>query len=570
MPEKMTYNSWIAIVFLTLVCVVVSFARLGDFRAPQTSWTPEQGETAVIQFNETVYISAVQFRMGARHDQAFDLHHSPDGEDWHLLQTVNNANVFYWTNIPFNGSARAFSVTASDRDLRLQEIAFRGADGELLTGFSTSPNAYALTDEQHLVPERRSFMNSTYFDEIYHPRTGYEFVHGLAVYETTHPPMGKNFIAMSVALFGMTPFAWRLPGTLFGVLMVPLLFAFARVLFKSNKWAFFAATVFAFDFMRFTQTRLATIDTYVTFFVLAMYFCLYLYIQEVNLYAADRKYREKNFLRRSLPLLALCGAMTGLAIASKWQGVYGALGLPILFFPALYKLYRYSPRKAKITFLSCFAFFIALPLVIYTLSYIPFILAQGGGLRAAWDNQGHMFSYHADLVAEHGFASPWWQWPLMLRPLWLYVNRISPTLNAGMSTLGNPAVWWFGIAAMLTAIVSLVREKLLQKKPSRKTTRNPSFYIPVFLLIAIAAQYLPWAMVSRLTFIYHFFPSVPFMVLLITWFFNRYVKYRAITVGYVTVVIALFVLFYPVLSGWPMDPEFVRRFLAWLPGWVFM
>jgi dolichyl-phosphate-mannose--protein O-mannosyl transferase len=356
--------------------------------------------------------------------------------------------------------------------------------------------------------------------------------------------MGKNFIAMSVAVLGMTPFAWRLPGTLLGVLMVPLLYAFARYLFRSNKWAMIAATVFAFDFMRFTQTRLATIDTYVTFFVLAMYFCMYLYVK-----------------RRSLPMLALCGVMMGLAIASKWQGVYGALGLPFLFFPALYRLYQENAKKAIITFFSCFAFFIVIPLIIYTLSYIPFILAQGGGLRAAWDNQQHMFNYHADLVAEHGFASPWWSWPIMQRPMWLYVNRSHAEGTAGMSSFGNPAIWWVGILIVITAFITLVRDKILARKAD---------YIPIFLLVAIAAQYLPWAMVSRLTFIYHFFPSVPFLVLLIIWVFKRYIKNYKIAMGYAVLVIGLFILFYPVLAGIPVNPEWVRRYLVWLPGWVFM
>ncbi|MCL2499688.1 MAG: phospholipid carrier-dependent glycosyltransferase [Defluviitaleaceae bacterium] len=566
MPEKMTNRDWLGIIILTLVCGIISFARLGDFNAPQTSWMPEPGERAIIDFGVMTEITEIQFRMGARHDRGFTVSHSTDGERWEPLHTVDGANVFYWTHVPVGVTTRFISITATGWDLRLQEIAFRGTDGELLTGFSTSPNAYALTDEQHLTPERRSFMNSTYFDEIYHPRTGYEFAYGLAVYETTHPPLGKVFIAASVRVLGMTPFGWRFPGALFGVMMVPLLYAFARALFRSNRWALFAAFIFAFDFMRFTQTRLATIDTYVTFFVIAMYFFMYLYVREVNLFAGDRRGREAVFLKKSLFYLALCGAMMGLAVASKWQGVYGAIGLPILFFPALYKLYttepRHEQRKTKITFMSCFIIFVAVPLVIYTLSYIPFMLAHGGGLRTAWNNQMHMYSYHAELVAEHNFASDWWSWPILQRPIWLYVNRISSTVNAGMTSFGNPAVWWFGIAATVAAVFSLVRRKGKDGTNDR--------YIIVFLLVAFAAQYLPWAMVSRLTFIYHFFPSVPFVILFITWFFKRYVKKPAITYTYAGIVAALFVLFYPVLSGLPMNVEFVRKWLAWLPGWVFM
>jgi dolichyl-phosphate-mannose--protein O-mannosyl transferase len=117
-------------------------------------------------------------------------------------------------------------------------------------------------------------------------------------------------------------------------------------------------------------------------------------------------------------------------------------------------------------------------------------------------------------------------------------------------------VWWFGIVAVLTAFATVIRKRNL--------------YVPVFLLVAMAAQYVPWMLVSRLTFIYHFFPSLPFMILLIVWFFRYYIKKPAIMYAYAGVVFAMFALFYPVLSGLPMNVEFVRKWLAWLPGWVFM
>ena len=75
----------------------------------------------------------------------------------------------------------------------------------------------ALFDEQSEVPDTISQLNSMYFDEIYHARTAYEFLHGLPTYENTHPPLGKIFIALGVAIFGMNPFGWRIMGTLFGI-----------------------------------------------------------------------------------------------------------------------------------------------------------------------------------------------------------------------------------------------------------------------------------------------------------------------------------------------------------------
>ena len=107
-----------------------------------------------------------------------------------------------------------------------------------------------LFDEQDTVPISRTYMNGTYFDEVYFPRTAYEHIHGLKIYETTHPPMGKNFIALGIKIFGMNPFGWRFMGTLAGVLLVPIMYLFALKLFKKRFYAFIAAFLIMFDFMR--------------------------------------------------------------------------------------------------------------------------------------------------------------------------------------------------------------------------------------------------------------------------------------------------------------------------------
>ena len=61
------------------------------------------------------------------------------------------------------------------------ELALRDATGALVpvTGGD------ALFDEQSEVPDTISQLNSMYFDEIYHGRTGYEMLHRMKAYETT-------------------------------------------------------------------------------------------------------------------------------------------------------------------------------------------------------------------------------------------------------------------------------------------------------------------------------------------------------------------------------------------------
>ncbi|MCL2572552.1 MAG: glycosyltransferase family 39 protein, partial [Defluviitaleaceae bacterium] len=257
-PPPMGAKDYVFLFVLIGIYSFIAFFRLGDFNAPQTAWAPEQGEYAIIDFGEAWNVTEMQYRMSAVHDRPFTISASVDGEDWEIIDQLNTGAtaVFTWQDRPMHFEARYIRVFATGVGVRIQELAFRGPNRELIPIYSVSPGGEALVDEQQWVPDYRSFMNSAYFDEIYHPRAAYEYLHGLNVFETTHPPMGKNFIMWSIQIFGMTPFGWRFAGTLTGVLMVPLIYVFARFLFKSNNWALFAATIFTFDFMHFAQTRL--------------------------------------------------------------------------------------------------------------------------------------------------------------------------------------------------------------------------------------------------------------------------------------------------------------------------
>jgi len=333
---------------------------------------------------------------------------------------------------------------------------------------------------------------------------------------------------------------------------------------------------------------------------------------------------ERDSLRRKLIILALCGVSVGLAVASKWQGVYAVIGLPVLFFPALYRLYLRDRKQATTIFYACFGFFIAVPLVIYLVSYIPFMVGYQynlGWLRTVWNNQVGMYTYHANLVAEHPFSSVWWEWPLNLRPIFLYSNAGPDGMRTAISSFGNPAVWWGGVAAMGFVLFYAMDSGVIKclthivRNAGSVTMSNEyvrfdrySFYLWAaiivqllpwnglpwifrvvatayivmfmvvkkvdkdiyFLLVAFWAQFLPWVGIARLTWIYHFFPSVPFIVLFVAWVFKGYIKKPALAIGYAVIVIALFALFYPVLSGLPVSMDFVHTYLQWLPRWNLM
>lgn len=93
-------------------------------------------------------------------------------------------------------------------------------------------------------------------------------------------------------------------------------------------------------------------------------------------------------------------------------------------------------------------------------------------------------------------------------------------------------------------------------------------------MLAYLAQYVPWFFVTRITFIYHYFPSVPFVALMIGYSICRQAEKRPFlrkaAYVYGGAAVVLFFLFYPVLSGAPVDKNFVAMFLRWFDSWVLV
>jgi dolichyl-phosphate-mannose--protein O-mannosyl transferase len=85
--------------------------------------------------------------------------------------------------------------------------------------------------------------------------------------------------------------------------------------------------------------------------------------------------------------------------------------------------------------------------------------------------------------------------------MWFYSGSgyLASGMISSISCMGNPAVWWFGLFAILFIAV-------------RACWQRRSGRLDLFLLIGFASQYLPWVLVPRSTFIYHYFASVPFII----------------------------------------------------------
>lgn len=578
--DRLRAADWICMLTITVIYGCFALYDLGDRQAPTTAYDMTQEQTLTFDFGEGESgPTALSYYIAPWHGRRFTLEGKRDAADsWTYLGDITMANVFTWQELPIQAGVPYLNLTLQESQASLLELVFLDSQGNVMMPLNASDYP-ELFDEQNLYPIRSNYRNSMYFDEIYHARTAYEFLNGLTSYENTHPPLGKIFIASGIAVFGMNPFGWRITGVLFGIAMVPFVFLFARRLTGKTAAAALACTLFAFDFMHLAQTRIATIDVYITFFVILMYYFLYCY--------CNLSFYDTPLKKMFLPLGA-CGICMGLGIASKWTGVYAGLGLAVLFFATLYRRYgeyryaktdpqgetsgiphsrileRFVPCTQK-TVLFCACFFVLIPALIYLLSYLPFRdYVNDGLIKRLLRNQSTMFNYHSTLDATHPYSSPWYQWPIITRPIWYFSGQPGQTLREGISAFGNPFVWWPGIPAFLYMLWRWAKDK----------DRTAAF-----LSVGYLAQYLPWVFVTRITFIYHYFPSVIFVVLMIVHSLiclqqeqrDRLLtkrKFLTLMLIYGAAVFGLFLLFYPVLTGQPVEADYVNRWLRWFDSWV--
>ena len=178
-----------------------------------------------------------------------------------------------------------------------------------------------------------------------------------------------------------------------------------------------------------TQTRIATIDTYAVFFIVAAYFFLYRWL------ALPQGATVK---QGALPLF-LSGLMFGLGAASKWTVFYAAAGMALLYLLNLIFRYRNRPEGdadfwpwARKTILLSVLFFVIIPFCIYTASYYPYAKYQGDTslsnlVQVVWANQTHMLTYHQGVTQPHPYASKWWMWLLDAKPILYYMQNTAAT-----------------------------------------------------------------------------------------------------------------------------------------------
>lgn len=545
---QMTKADYISMAVLTLIFAVLVFIRLGNHSAPSSSqsFSAKENNSIIIDLGSYMSISSMDIYLGNLNQRKIALSaYNEVTKEWIVFNDkAEIKSVFRWNNVPVNYYLRYLGIVFLDDDAVINEIVCKAPDGSIIKPVNTDEYK-KLFDEQSLYPDYSTYMDSTMFDEIYHGRTAYEILHGLPAYELTHPHLGKILIAGGIAVFGMNPFGWRFVVALFGIIMVPVMYIFAKRIMKNTFSATSTTALLVFEFMHFTLSRIATIDVIVALFILLMYYFMYAYLEQQD---KESKYSYK--------MLFCSGLFLAFGVATKFTGIYAGIGLAILLLG--YTFTHFPTKTWKRLLIFCTLSFIVIPLTVYVAGFFPIVEANRSSniLSKVINGTKYMCDYHTNLNATHYYSSKWYTWPVIGKPLLLTHQKVAGGKISSISVMGNPLVFW----AMIPCFFFMVYRAFKKKDVKAR-----------FLMIAYLTQYVPWMPISRCLFIYHYFAASLFGILIVGYSLHLMTEKvnstKTVVVVYLVAVIGMFMLFYPAISGKPASVEYLKK-LKWFKDWV--
>jgi len=205
---------------------------------------------------------------------------------------------------------------------------------------------------------------------------------------------------------------------------------------------------------------------------------------------------------------------------------------------------------------------LVIPLLVYFLAYVPYlqlghaISIEGLGPGYGWsldEMQSQMFGYHFGLQAGHPAASPWWSWPLDLKPVWFYSHSYDNRELGVIYNGGNPMLFWAGIPAIGWCAVQAWRRRSLA------------------LAVVVAAflfQFLPWTRIERATFHYHYLTAVLFSMIAVAYVVDEGLRswaYRSLAIAFLVATVVAGVLIFPLGSALAMPDWYINAARALAP-----
>ncbi|MEH2433854.1 MAG: phospholipid carrier-dependent glycosyltransferase [Nostoc sp.] len=474
--------------------------------------------------------------------------------------------------------------------------------------------------------------NTLVFDEVYFAKFGNNYLTHTPFFNA-HPPLSQYMIGIGIwigshipfwhdTVNGLTgsmrsPWTYRWFNALTGSFIPLVVAAIAYRLSYRRSFALLAGFFTACDGIFLVESRYALSNIYIVIFGLLGHWFLLL--------ALDNQNRRRSFW------LVFAGIAFGASVGTKWNGLWFLSGAYLIWIAAwvIYLIYSflnsklffasssskeaesrsqelgvstYSPSSQtplqNLTQLNIFQmlFYLGIiPALIYSIIWIPHLqLDKTYGFIAVHQQ---ILKFHLHLGGNspnvHPYCAAWYKWPLMTRPMAYYYQTaesiteslpvMGPPLPAGagqviydVHAMGNPFLWWFGVAAMLFLVGMLVSQPVIhwvkEKRFSVPATLSVDTWIALYLVINYAANLAPWVEVTRCAFIYHYMSALVFVFLAIAWFVDQclrsyYQQLRALGVTITFIILVAFIFWMPIYLGLPLSPH-DYKLRMWFNSWI--
>lgn len=405
-------------------------------------------------------------------------------------------------------------------------------------------------------------IKSFIFDEVYYVDGARDLlaygveVDGSAAEFVVHPPIGKWMIASGIKLFGDNPLGWRIATAVAGSLMILLVAAIVHRLFYSQFLTIIASALMAVDGMALVHSRTALLDNFLALFILTgAYFFI-----------------RKNYY--------LTGIFLGLAIATKWSGLYF---LALFGLIALYRAFTFFNGKdlLKPTLRVIGAFGLT-PTAVYLASWSGWFFSDRGWKRDSDSNpfialknyHEEILNFHRNLSTAHNYEANPWSWLIQGRPTSFFYETPSgcgaDSCSQEVLALGTPLLWWSATIALAIVFGYWIRSIALRRTDPAAT----------IIIAGIAAGYLPWFFFQdRTVFTFYVIVFQPFMVLALIYCAQLFLSHqrrksaRSYQLGEFGIIALLaliainFIYFLPLYMGELITyQEWINR--MWLPSWI--
>ncbi len=407
------------------------------------------------------------------------------------------------------------------------------------------------------------------FDESLFGQYAKEYLEGNPTWEG-HPPLGKYFIMLGILLFGQNEIGFRILGASFGSIMPLLLIGLIYRLTAKRNFALLSGLFLFSDGLFLVESRLALLNVFLVAFGLVS--------QMFVLAGLTAQGKLRTFL------LCCAGLMLGATASVKWNG----LGFSLLLFLVIllvWAIAKFFPKNlaklgilAEITKLHWWQYllcFVIMPISFYLVQWIPLFMLNSGGvhqesgfgvIHSFWQSlvrvHEHILWWHStDIVTSidpehpaHPYCSSAISWAVMARPVGYYFQN-REAYFAVIQGLGNPLLWWFSTLAIIVITIG----SLLP--PFRKSTNIGSTN---YVLLGYFANYVPWLIVKRCLFVYHYMSAAVFSFIALAWVVCQMLEQKGIIrylgYGIIATVLLSQIFFMPLWLGLPILPsDFYRR-----------